>query len=72
MQQPTCWVAQRLSILSQCDILIAPHPELTRLWFAFDEHGKGDRALLIDSSACKRYAAAAKTRFDRRLEGEGK
>ncbi len=54
-----------------CDILIAAHPEATRLLVAFDEHGKGDRAQLIDSSACKRYAAGAKARLDKRLEGEG-
>ena len=54
-----------------CDILVAPHPEFTRLWSTFDVHGIGDRSQLIDSSACKRYAATAKARFDRRLEDEG-
>lgn len=53
-----------------CDILIAPHPEHIALWSVFDEHGKGNRAQLIDSSACKRYAAAAKARLDKRLESE--
>lgn len=55
-----------------CDILIAAHPEFTRLSSVVDEHGKGDRAQLIDSSACKRYAAAARTRFDKRVEDEGR
>ena len=55
-----------------CDILITAHPEVAALWSVLDEHGKGDRAQLIDSSACKRYAAAAKAGFDRRLEGERK
>ena len=55
-----------------CDILITAHPEMTAVWSVFDEHGKGDRAQFIDSSACKRYAAAAKARFDKRLEGERK
>lgn len=55
-----------------CDILIAAHPDLSPLWSAFDEHGKGDRAQLVDSSACKRYAAAGKARLDQRLESEGK
>jgi metallo-beta-lactamase class B len=55
-----------------CDILIAAHPEFTGLWSVFDEHGKGDRARLIDSSACRRYTAAAKERFAKRLEREGK
>ena len=55
-----------------CDILITAHPELGGLWSAIDEHGKGDRARLIDSSACKRYAAGAKARFEKRLESERK
>lgn len=53
-----------------CDILIAAHPELTGLWSIFDEQGKGERAQLVDSSACKRYAEAAERRFERRLESE--
>lgn len=55
-----------------CDILIAAHPDVAALWSVFDEQGKGNRAQLIDSSACKRYAEAAKTRFDKRLAGERK
>jgi metallo-beta-lactamase class B len=53
-----------------CDILIAAHPNFTGLWSIIDEQGKGDRAKLIDSSSCKRYAAAAKERFDKRLADE--
>ena len=55
---------------ARCDILIAAHPDSTNLWSMIDEHGHGNRAQLIDSSSCKRYAAAAKVRFDRRLAGE--
>jgi metallo-beta-lactamase class B len=55
-----------------CDILVAAHPESAALWSVFDEHGKGDRTRLVDSSACKRYAAAAKARFGKRLEDERK
>ncbi len=53
-----------------CDILIAAHPEFTGLWSIIDEQGKGDRARLVDSSACKRYAAAGKERLDKRLQDE--
>jgi len=53
-----------------CDILITAHPELGGLWSVFDEHGAGDRPRLIDSAACKRYAAGAKVRFDERIERE--
>lgn len=53
-----------------CDVLIAAHPNFTGLWTTIDEHGKGDRAKLIDSSACKRYATAGKERLDQRLKDE--
>lgn len=55
-----------------CDVLIAAHPEATGLWSIIDEQGRGDRARLVDSSACRRYAAGAKTRLERRLEQEKK
>jgi metallo-beta-lactamase class B len=55
-----------------CDILISAHPDLSSLWSVIDEQGKGDRARLVDSSSCKRYAASAKTRLDKRLEEERK
>jgi metallo-beta-lactamase class B len=53
-----------------CDILIAAHPDFTGLLTLIDEQGNGDRAQLIDPSACKRYAAAGKERFEKRLEDE--
>jgi metallo-beta-lactamase class B len=53
-----------------CDILIAVHPNLTDLFSIIDEHGKGDREKLVDPSSCKRYAAASKARFDKRLSDE--
>ncbi|MET0535499.1 MAG: subclass B3 metallo-beta-lactamase [Steroidobacter sp.] len=55
-----------------CDILISVHPEATGLWNIIDESGKGDRSRLIDSTACKRYAAGAKERLNKRLEQEKK
>jgi metallo-beta-lactamase class B len=55
-----------------CDILITAHPDAVGLWPAFDAHVKGDRTQLIDSSACKRYAAAAKVRFEKRIASERK
>lgn len=53
-----------------CDILIAAHPEFTGLWSVFDKQGKGDRTKLVDATACKRYAAGGKTRFEQRLQSE--
>jgi metallo-beta-lactamase class B len=54
-----------------CDILIAAHPEFTRMWFAFDEHGKGDRAQLIHSSACKRLRRGSQGTVRQALGGRG-
>jgi metallo-beta-lactamase class B len=53
-----------------CDILIAAHPDFTGLLTLIDEQGKGDRSQLIDSSACKQYAAIGKERLEKRLERE--
>lgn len=53
-----------------CDILIVDHPERAGLSSIIDEKGKGDRARLIDASACKRYAEESKQRFDERLARE--
>ena len=53
-----------------CDILIAAHPNLTSLWSVIDEHGKGDREKLVDPASCKRYAAASRERFEKRLADE--
>jgi metallo-beta-lactamase class B len=53
-----------------CDVLISVHPELAGLWSIIDERGQGDRAKLIDASACKRYAEAGKQRLEKRLLDE--
>ena len=53
-----------------CDILVAAHPDATGLLTLIDPQGNGDRARLVDSSACKRYAAAAKERLGKRLQNE--
>lgn len=53
-----------------CDILIAAHPEFTGLWSIFDKQGRGDRTKLVDTTACKRYSASGKTRFEQRLQSE--
>ncbi|MFC4313528.1 subclass B3 metallo-beta-lactamase [Steroidobacter flavus] len=53
-----------------CDVLITAHPELSGLWDVIDENGKGDRAKLIDATACQRYAEGAKQRLGQRLASE--
>ena len=73
---PTAAADMRTSIdaiaSTPCDILIPAHPDMSGLWEVFDEQGNGDRAKFIDSAACKRYAAGAKTRLERRLKQERK
>jgi metallo-beta-lactamase class B len=53
-----------------CDVIVSVHPELAGLWSIIDERGQGDRAKLIDASACKRYAEAGKQRLEQRLLDE--
>jgi metallo-beta-lactamase class B len=55
-----------------CDVVITAHPELSGIWDVIDEQGKGDRAKLIDATACKRYAEGAKQRLEQRLVSEKK
>jgi metallo-beta-lactamase class B len=64
------WASIRAIDAAKCDILVAAHPEFTGLWSVFDEHGKGDRTRLVDSSSCKRYAGAARERLVKRLASE--
>jgi metallo-beta-lactamase class B len=53
-----------------CDVLIAAHPEVAGLWEVIDESGAGDRAKLIDATACRRYANSAKRSLAKRIESE--
>lgn len=55
-----------------CDILISAHPELSGVLTIIDAQGNGDRAQLVDSAACKRYAAAGKERLEQRLVDEAR
>lgn len=45
-----------------CDILITPHPGASSFW----ERREGPEGL-VDQSACRRYAASARERLERRL-----
>ena len=49
-----------------CDILITTHPGASSLW---ERWAEGPEAL-IDSQACKRYAAAARKRLAERVRRE--
>ena len=49
-----------------CDILITPHPGASRMW----ERLAGGQDGLVDSTACRSYAANARQQLERRLERE--
>lgn len=71
---PTADVDIRNSIAAissaPCDILVTVHPELGNLWAVFNEKGVGDRAKMVVPDACRRYAAGAAERFEKRLAVE--
>jgi metallo-beta-lactamase class B len=51
-----------------CDVLITPHPGASGLWERLAPHPDG----LIDSDACRRYAANARQQLKERLEREAR
>jgi metallo-beta-lactamase class B len=53
-----------------CDILLTAHPELSGMWSTIDEQGRGDRAKLIDNTACQRYVATTRQLLSKRLAAE--
>ena len=59
-------VLERLS----CDVLITPHPGASDFWKRIASRDGGAKDSLIDSSACKRYAVAARKQLANRLAAE--
>jgi metallo-beta-lactamase class B len=59
-------VLNRLS----CDVLITPHPGASEFWKRIARRDGGARDALVDSSACRRYAAAAREQLAKRLAKE--
>lgn len=49
-----------------CDVLITPHPAASSLWDRIAAGADG----MVDTSACRRYAASARQQLTRRLESE--
>ncbi len=50
-----------------CDILLTPHPSASRMWSRI---GPAANEPLVDPSACRAYAAAARVRLEKRLAEE--
>jgi metallo-beta-lactamase class B len=54
----------------RCDVLLTPHPAASRLWERLEARGRGQRDALVDPEACRRFAAAARTRLAQRVAEE--
>jgi metallo-beta-lactamase class B len=53
-----------------CDVLITPHPSASNFWERVARRDGGASDSLIDPSACKRYADAARKQLAKRLAAE--
>jgi len=54
-----------------CDILVTPHPEESDLWKRLERRDHGGKAdALIDSTACRHLAQAARVRLETRVASE--
>lgn len=59
-------VLERLS----CDVLLTPHPDASRFWQRVAARDSGTADALVDTSACRAYAAVARERLTQRLASE--
>ena len=55
-----------------CDILLTSHADASDLWGRLARRDKGEADALVDRTACRRYAEAARKRLDARLATEAK
>ena len=53
-----------------CDILITPHPEVSRLWQRLEQRTSTPDAL-IDVTACRALAGISRQQLKTRIETEG-
>ncbi len=53
-----------------CDVLITPHPDASNFWQRVAARDAGNPNALIDTKACKNYAAAAREQLARRIARE--
>lgn len=54
----------------RCDVLVTPHPAASQLWERVATRDAGKADALVDPSACRRYAASARTRLAERVQRE--
>jgi len=53
-----------------CDILLTPHPEASGLWSRLDRREQGEADALVDTTACRHLADAARARLEERVATE--
>ncbi len=53
-----------------CGILITPHPDASGLWKRLARRDSGNADALVDTGACKRYAASAREQLQKRVTSE--
>jgi metallo-beta-lactamase class B len=53
-----------------CDVLLTPHPGASQLWERIARREQGTKDALVDSTACRRYAANARRQLARRVATE--
>jgi metallo-beta-lactamase class B len=54
-----------------CDILLTPHPDASGLWQRVAARDAGSATALVNTQACKDFAAAARRTLAKRVEAEG-
>jgi metallo-beta-lactamase class B len=54
----------------RCDILLTPHPAVSRVFERLAARDGGHADAFIDANACRAYAAAGRVNLARRLEAE--
>ena len=53
-----------------CDVLLTPHPDVSDMWGRLAKRDKGYTNALVDTTACKRYAATSREGLAKRLASE--
>lgn len=53
-----------------CDVLVTSHPTASGFWKRAEMQEREGESAFVDREACKRYAAAARQAFARRIESE--
>jgi metallo-beta-lactamase class B len=55
-----------------CDILLTPHPEASDLWSRLERRDHGEADALVDTTACRQLADAARERLEVRVTKEAR